>query len=169
METIEDYIRGSRKLTLDAFVKLYGHPVLMRWSDAGERQGTDVFGTVDVRLGERMPTGNRPSPEAAVISVVKRSNLFSDMITCGRAKNNDVVLPESGISKFHAWITAEPKDGKWAVADGSSRNGTFLNGKRLSPDEPVPLNDGDKISLSPRSEFIFYTPGGFFDMLRRWF
>jgi pSer/pThr/pTyr-binding forkhead associated (FHA) protein len=34
------------------------------------------------------------------------------------------------------------------VIDLSSVNGTFLNGKRLLPDVPYPVNSGDQLSLA---------------------
>jgi hypothetical protein len=52
---------------------------------------------------------------------------FSERISVGRARNNDVVLRHESVSKFHAWIARDESDAYY-VADASSRNGTSLNG-----------------------------------------
>ena len=52
--------------------------------------------------------------------------------------------PEAKVSRRHARITLN--DGKYALEDLGSTNGTFINrGKRLSPGTRQPLNDGDEI------------------------
>ena len=55
---------------------------------------------------------------------------FPRVVTVGRTKNNDVVLPDVSISKFHAFFKDE--DGRFVLADGESRNGTFVEGERVS-------------------------------------
>ena len=52
--------------------------------------------------------------------------------------------PEAKVSRRHARITLN--DGKYVLEDLGSTNGTFVNrGKRLSPGNRQPLNDGDEI------------------------
>ena len=52
--------------------------------------------------------------------------------------------PEAKVSRRHARIIFA--DGKYALEDLGSTNGTFINrGKRLSPGTRQPLNDGDEI------------------------
>jgi pSer/pThr/pTyr-binding forkhead associated (FHA) protein len=62
----------------------------------------------------------------------------------GRDDQNDIVLgDDTSISRFHVVITCQ--DGKYIVKDEGSRNGTFLNGNRLS--KPEPINDGDALKI----------------------
>lgn len=51
-----------------------------------------------------------------------------------------------GISRRHAVLVRY--HGVVHVIDLGSMNGTFINGKRLSPQTAYPLNDGDQVSLA---------------------
>ena len=54
-----------------------------------------------------------------------------DPIRIGRDESCEVCLPgDSTVSRLHAVLRAE--GGFWAVQDGGSRNGTYLNGRRVA-------------------------------------
>jgi two-component system, cell cycle response regulator len=61
----------------------------------------------------------------------------------GRATNAEVRVDDDGISRTHARLRAET-DRAW-VEDMGSRNGTFVNGQRIST--PTELREGDKIQV----------------------
>lgn len=70
--------------------------------------------------------------------------LLSTVCKLGRDIENDVVIPEDGsTSRFHTVIKCE--DGKYIVEDADSRNGTFINGTKLT--SPTPINDGDMLKI----------------------
>lgn len=52
---------------------------------------------------------------------------------------------ESGVSRRHAKI--HQKGNHFFIEDVGSANGTFLNGQRLTPYLPHPLQKGDKVQL----------------------
>jgi predicted component of type VI protein secretion system len=52
---------------------------------------------------------------------------------------------DKGVSRRHAAFVRY--QGKLHVIDLSSVNGTFLNGSRLTPEMPYPLNAGDRLTL----------------------
>ena len=61
-------------------------------------------------------------------------------ITIGRRPDNDVALPwDSEVSRRHAHLVSTGRG--WAVVDDESRNGSFLNGERVSGERA--LSDGD--------------------------
>ena len=68
--------------------------------------------------------------------------LTRDATTLGRHKNNDVVISDPKVSSFHARIDKTPEG--FVVVDLKSRNGTFLNAKRV--DSGV-LKTGDEVRL----------------------
>jgi hypothetical protein len=75
-------------------------------------------------------TGPMPgSPFAAPL--VKVRETFPSMIMLGRTLNNDIVVGDTSISKFHAFFRVGP--GSVEVADAGSRNGTFVGKRRLEP------------------------------------
>lgn len=65
------------------------------------------------------------------------------VVTIGRLRINDVILPKRNISKKHASleITSEGV----LMTDGGSTNGTYLNGKRIV--DQVYVKPGDKIFM----------------------
>lgn len=61
----------------------------------------------------------------------------------GRSEGNQVQLARAGVSRRHAMITVAA-DGRYAIQDLQSQNGTFLNGERITE---ATLNDGDRIAV----------------------
>ena len=61
----------------------------------------------------------------------------------GRAPQVEVKLPDEGVSRTHARVKVESSQ-MW-LEDLDSRNGTFLNGIRIT--EPAVLKEGDKIQI----------------------
>ena len=66
-----------------------------------------------------------------VLPVRKRQQAFPSMITVGRTANNDVVIPDVSISKFHAFFRMQGD--AIELADAGSRNGTAIGQSRLPP------------------------------------
>ncbi|MHC4472533.1 MAG: FHA domain-containing protein [Planctomycetota bacterium] len=64
----------------------------------------------------------------------------------GRRAENKIVLAERGVSKAHCVFALE-ESGTCYVTDTDSRNGTFVNGKRLEPGPRLQLTHGDKIRV----------------------
>ena len=60
----------------------------------------------------------------------------------GRALENDVVIPDSRVSRFHAEVSND--GGAYLVRDLGSTNGTLV---AEEPIEQAPLHEGDTISL----------------------
>jgi hypothetical protein len=68
--------------------------------------------------------------------------LIKDSYTLGRHRNNDIVISDPKASSFHARIDRSP-DG-FVIVDLQSRNGCWLNGKRV---ETALLKTGDDMRL----------------------
>lgn len=71
------------------------------------------------------------------------SNQNKNQFTIGKKKDNDIVLDDTYISGHHALISL--KDGVWSVIDRNSRNGTYVNNKRIV--EQCKLNIGDVVFI----------------------
>ena len=65
-------------------------------------------------------------------------------VILGRSSSNDIAIRSEKASRQHAriWSAADA----WFIEDLGSRNGTFLNGNRLS--EPAELRNADKIEIA---------------------
>jgi two-component system cell cycle response regulator len=70
--------------------------------------------------------------------------------TMGRHATNQLPIDDDSISRFHARFVCE--DGKYFVEDLGSRNGSFLQGKRITRAE---IKDDDWVQLGARVAFRF--------------
>lgn len=104
---------------------------------------------------------------ANLIPVRKRAdgNAFGIMITMGRASNNDLVIPNQKISKFHAYF--RQMGSSWRISDANSRNGTFLNGLEVPKDQGTEITNGGRIKLAKTVELIFYDPSGLYERVQQ--
>jgi pSer/pThr/pTyr-binding forkhead associated (FHA) protein len=76
--------------------------------------------------------------------------------TVGRLSDNDVVLEDPYVSRRHCAVVIHAANGTCELHDVASKNGTYLNGNRLSG--PTPLVSGDEIRLCDR-QLVFITRG----------
>jgi Zn-dependent protease with chaperone function len=68
----------------------------------------------------------------------------------GRNSDNDIVLDNDRTSRYHAEIMRE--GGAMVIVDQKSRNGVWVNGRRIK--EPAEIKSGDLIRIG-RQEFTF--------------
>ncbi len=81
----------------------------------------------------------------------QRFTLRADAATrLGRALDNDIVISDASVSRYHAAI--EAANGAFRVRDLGSQNGTWLGGSRVSE---APLSSGDAVKLGD-AEFTFH-------------
>lgn len=81
----------------------------------------------------------------------------------GREGDHDVVIPDINISKFHLKFTYNEKKSVYQCIDLGSRNGTILNGKRMSTakqeSELMDIVHGSTIQLSQTKLLCHIHPG----------
>ncbi len=70
-----------------------------------------------------------------------------DLISCNAIRN--------GISRQHAALDLK-EGGIPVIFDLGSSNGTSVNGQELSPHQPHPVKDGDKIRLGKLQVTLFF-------------
>ncbi|MEP0980005.1 adenylate/guanylate cyclase domain-containing protein [Leptolyngbya sp. FACHB-17] len=74
--------------------------------------------------------------------------------TIGRSEDNTFVIPDRWISRNHAMLQSM-ETGEFYLIDLGSRNGTFVNGRRVSI--PVTLRNGDRLTFG-QTELDFVCP-----------
>jgi adenylate cyclase len=82
------------------------------------------------------------------------SLLGSNCWTIGRSDDNNFVLPDRWISRNHAMLQCM-ETGEFYLIDLGSRNGSFVNGRRVSV--PVTLHNGDMLTFG-QTELKFFCP-----------
>lgn len=107
-----------------------------------QREPTGTFRLVESKGVKPAERGARP----LVLALKKVQPTFPSMITVGRTDNNDLVVADEQVSKFHAYFRLAAA--RVELSDAGSRNGTFVAGRRLAPKtESVALSPRDRFSL----------------------
>jgi serine/threonine protein kinase len=73
--------------------------------------------------------------------------LTRSVVTLGRNPDNDIVLPADGVSRNHTRLQATALG--WEVVDLGGVNGTWVNDRRLRPDESTPLPVNSVMRIGP--------------------
>ena len=83
------------------------------------------------------------------------------IVSVGRSRDNDVVIPDHSVSRRHAFLKREA-NGAFVVLDAGSSNGTSVNGKPVltkGAGPPTPLTPGCTLRLGSL-EFTFVHGAG---------
>ncbi|MBI3184422.1 MAG: FHA domain-containing protein [Myxococcales bacterium] len=106
--------------------------------------------------------------QALVFEIQKRgekSNPFLDSITVGRTTNNDVLIDDHSVSRFHAYFKKDNQSGLWKLVDASSSNGTWVGPLKLRPGVAEMVRDLLMLRFGD-VEVRFMLPESFTAMLR---
>lgn len=68
-------------------------------------------------------------------------------LSIGRAPDNDIVLDDAKVSRYHAKVLYE--NGEYFIVDLKSEHGSQLSGTPLSPNDKIILRHSDIISIGP--------------------
>ena len=134
-----------------------GLPAFQRLT-SGSEFTTQLLPTTDtphqpIRLPPPIPIGG----EGGLLPLEKdRGGSAGAMITLGRFENNDLVVPDDRVSKFHGYFQ-ESNQG-WTFTDAGSTNGSHLDGLPLVPLRSYPLNPGSTLVLSSEVILVFLPP-----------
>jgi len=83
---------------------------------------------------------------AVIVAEGKRMPLGQHGGLVGRSRDCDVVLSDSNVSRRHAEIRPDGRDG-WVITDLGSTNGVRVNGRPIAPGQRTPLRPGDELDL----------------------
>ena len=79
-------------------------------------------------------------------------------VTIGRKPTNFVQVADSKVSRIHCQL--RPAGPRAELVDMNSSSGTFLDGEKLDPNEPYPLEDGSRFTVGD-TEFEYRMTGDF--------
>ena len=164
--TLEQFAEQTRDLDREAFLARHLTPFLLVRSlgSVVETPGYETFHDGGLTDG----SDYRASWKHTLTVPLAKSgrNTFAQMVTVGRASNNDIVLNDPAISKFHAYFGIDPTSDAVSVRDAGSTYGTLIEGARVSDREPAPVGDGDIIVFADKIRATFVTAATLWERLR---
>ncbi|MFQ5471040.1 MAG: FHA domain-containing protein [Gammaproteobacteria bacterium] len=89
------------------------------------------------------------------LSIDIENRVFIGRSCIGMPENQSIIIDEPAISRDHAMVTF--KDNQLTIKD-TSRNGTRLNGARISPGVDLKLVDGDLIEIGDYCFYVDFEP-----------
>ncbi|HKP12152.1 MAG TPA: FHA domain-containing protein, partial [Blastocatellia bacterium] len=121
---------------------------------AAPPQRTQVFGSqnaAEVTSETIVPAAPGNEPKALLHVLLPTGdayerNLVQAETQIGKGPRNDLVITDPAVSSAHAVIRAEGE--QFTISDLGSRNGTFVNGRRLTQSQPLQHGDVIGIGLS---------------------
>ncbi len=102
-----------------------------------------------VRLVQSAMGAKSPAPGVQLLPVVKTQRNAYAHVAIGRSSQNDVVIDQASVSRFHADIRWTEEG--YSVRDAKSRNATRLNGTRVVASHGEPIRSGDVLAFGEAS------------------
>jgi hypothetical protein len=171
VQTVGDFLHLAQQMNEEQFLADFPYPVLIEKVGGFPHQHPSLLsGTVLVTPND-IPSSAGASTEsdilaAKVFALRKKASSIGTDVYVGRAPTNDVMLTSPSVSKSHAQVTPVAESGDYHLVDMFSSNGTFLNGQKIHPFEKHQLRDHDEIALGPDYLLIYYSPQGFYELLK---
>ncbi|MGK4001806.1 FHA domain-containing protein [Sorangium sp. So ce1036] len=146
MEESGDLLELARVMPRDRFVRRVTN-LLLVVSEASLDSQQIAFRTVAASPAAHRKPPPPPGPTSEVFEIAKaKGNPYPDQISVGRTRNCDVVLRNPSVSKLHAHFRRDAEQ-RLVLIDNGSQNGTRVNGKLLSENEPQVVAVGDVIQF----------------------
>jgi len=153
----------AHNLSTEGFEDRHGNAFLMLTATELHSPGVTVV---------NLESDEDPSDHTAGLSLLaypirRTERSAGHLITFGRTANNDVVVPDISISRFHAFAK-ETESGRLAIQDAGSTNGTMVNSDSVPSQghgPPIELKAGDRIRLG-QVEFNYLDANGLLEFLR---
>jgi hypothetical protein len=163
-----DYLKSAQLLSEEQFLRIHSAPALLFYSQTETFPDHDECKKTDSWL-EHKTVFSETTTKATnqkTIAFLRKSdrNPFKDLITVGRAANNDIIINKATISKAHAFLVK--KDLMWQITDQKSSNSTYVDSNKLKPMEPYHLHDNSVIQFGFEVQASFYSPEGLWSYIQ---
>jgi hypothetical protein len=156
---VEAFSEDARRLPVEEFAARHGSAFLLLTATGPSPRGGPA-------ATEANFFGDEGSVHTADLAILvyplrRRADSVGHLVTLGRAPNNDVVIPDPSVSRFHAFAK-QGAGGTVLVQDAGSTNGTSVNGASVPAKDhgpPTSLKRGDTLRLG-QVEFTFLDAAG---------
>ncbi|MCZ6862563.1 MAG: FHA domain-containing protein [Alphaproteobacteria bacterium] len=153
---IEVYVEDAQSLSPEEFGDRHGSAfLLVTAAGVGPPVGPAATMVGVLSLADEVSeiTG---SVSLVAFPVRRGSESVTHLVTVGRTSNNDIVISDISVSRFHAFLKQDA-NGTFQILDSGSTNGTRVNGAKVptrGEGPPTNLKSGDTLRLG-RVEFTF--------------
>ena len=103
----------------------------------------DANQEVSVRRGDLIRFGDETLVWARV-PALEKNDKYKTIVNIGTNYRNDVVVNSAAVSRYHACLKIA-KNGKAFLIDNGSRNGTQVNGVKITSGKPERIKRGDNV------------------------
>jgi hypothetical protein len=139
----------ARRLSLADFEQCHGSGFLLL--TAAELSEPPGPASTEVHLvGIDEPASDRTaSLSLLAYPLLRTERSAGHLVTVGRTSNNDVVIPDLSVSRFHAFLKPVA-EGRFQIQDANSTNGTTVNSTSVPAQGHglgVDLKSGDNVRL----------------------
>lgn len=165
---LSDFAPDCYALNLEKFMQRHGDGFLVHHGPIGALKAPlGPQRTIAVEA----PSAGKASPleNEFVVMRVQRTerSAFPNFISVGRTKNNDIVIGDVSLSKFHAFF--RESEGKILLQDAGSRNGTFVDDESVATKaqgDPSEVGSGACIRFGT-VEMTFFRAPAFYELVKR--
>jgi hypothetical protein len=163
---LDDYRNDVTSLDERAFAERHGWAFLLHHGEIGSlRPARRGQATLVSDAGGDAAAAIRAEFRVLPIRATGRST-FPGFVSIGRTANNDIVVNDVSISKFHAFCRVDDR-GEVSIFDAGSKNGTFVNDvtvPKQGEGEPARPAAGDTVRLGD-VRFSFLSAAAFRDLV----
>jgi hypothetical protein len=170
--TVASYVSRFGALLESEFLARHPHGFLVEYSR--RLFDRDVILQLDTQQasGRELLEGNEISREDLVagrVFALRKRSLAADpdKITVGRSETSDLVFQNKLISRQHAYFVVPTAGQECLLVDTGSTNGTFVNTRRLKPNDPCQLAAGDEILFGYEVRLVYFPSRAFSKFLRQ--
>jgi hypothetical protein len=145
-----DAFRVECQRDLAAFSRLHGRAFLLL-RRAGDKPLNPPTRPGRTLVQSTPPEASRElSPSQYLVFPIRKTerSIIARFYSVGQTRNNDVVIRDVTVSKFHAFFQDAEDGAGLVLLDARSTNGTFINEERVPRQglgSPVPVRNGDKV------------------------
>ena len=161
---LAEFVREAGTKSPEELERLHGHPFLIQRDhfplhemadDPMESKRTDP---VDMKAVREAMQAIDPDSAIWVVELVEPE------ITIGRSPRSMLFIPHPKVSGRHASLVRT--DAGYHIIDHGSTNGTSVGGKRIAPETPHILRQGDIVAIADL-RFQYFDPDKFLATVRK--
>jgi FHA domain/PilZ domain len=171
-DTVAYYVSKFGGLLESEFVDGHPHGFLVEYSrrlfdrdvilqlDTQEASGREFLERNEISRGDLVA--------GKVFELKKKSPAVDpDKVTVGRSPTSDLVFQNKLVSRQHAYFVVPPAGKECLLVDMESTNGTFVNTRKLRPNEPCQLSARDEILFGYEVRMVYFSSRAFSKFLRQ--